>query len=42
MLDDLDDVWSEMSEGERAAVSSERAQALGLAESEDSAPPPPG
>ncbi|WP_255316214.1 hypothetical protein [Myxococcus fulvus] len=42
MLDDLDDVWSEMSEGERAAVASERAQALGLAESEDSAPPPPG
>ncbi|WP_342377451.1 hypothetical protein NVS55_39105 [Myxococcus stipitatus] len=42
VLDDLDDVWSEMSEGERAAVSSERARALGLAEPQDSASPPPG
>ncbi|MCK8501788.1 hypothetical protein M0222_28880 [Myxococcus fulvus] len=42
LLDDLDDVWSEMSEGERAAAASERAQILGLSESEDSAPPPPG
>ncbi|MCP3169385.1 hypothetical protein [Myxococcus qinghaiensis] len=40
LLDDLDDVWSEMSEGERAAASPERDRALGLSESQDSAPPP--
>lgn len=42
VLDDLDEVWSEMSEGERAAVSSERARTLGLSEPQDSASPPPG
>ncbi|NTX07619.1 hypothetical protein HUA74_35860 [Myxococcus sp. CA051A] len=42
LLDDLDDVWSEMSEGERAAASPERDRALGLSDSQDSASPPPG
>lgn len=33
LLDVMDEVWSEMTEGERAAISDERARALGLPES---------
>ena len=44
LLDVMDEVWAEMTEGERAAISPERARALGLPESHgtDSAPPPQG
>ncbi|MFP2904330.1 hypothetical protein ACLESD_04510 [Pyxidicoccus sp. 3LFB2] len=44
LLDVMDEVWAEMSDGERSAISSERARALGLPESHgtDSAPPPQG
>ncbi|MFP2934807.1 hypothetical protein ACLESO_58820 [Pyxidicoccus sp. 3LG] len=35
LLDVMDEVWTEMSEGERSAISSERARALGLPESQD-------
>ncbi|MCP3142981.1 hypothetical protein [Pyxidicoccus xibeiensis] len=46
LLDVLDEVWTEMTEGERSAISSERARALGLPDTEshgtDSAPPPQG
>ncbi|WP_164012038.1 hypothetical protein [Pyxidicoccus trucidator] len=44
LLDAMDEVWGEMSDGERSASSSERARALGLPESQgtDSAPPPQG
>ena len=30
LLDAMDEVWAEMSDGERSAISSERARALGL------------
>jgi hypothetical protein len=44
LLDVMDEVWAEMTDGERSAISSERARALGLPESHgtDSAPPPQG
>jgi hypothetical protein len=44
LLDVMDEVWTEMSDGERSAISAERARALGLPESHgtDSAPPPQG
>ncbi|QSQ21725.1 hypothetical protein JY651_42320 [Pyxidicoccus parkwayensis] len=44
LLDVMDEVWAEMSDGERSAIASERARALGLPESHgtDSAPPPQG
>lgn len=40
LLDAMDEVWVEMSDGERSAISSERARTLGLPESHgtDSAP----
>ncbi|WP_426755908.1 hypothetical protein [Myxococcus sp. Y35] len=42
LLDDLDEVWMEMSEGERAAIATERARVLGLPEAPpaDAAAPP--
>ena len=44
LLDVMDEVWAEMSEGERSAISSERARALGLPEAHgtDSAASPQG
>ncbi len=43
LLDAMDEVWSEMSDGERSALSTERARTLGLPDPHqvpDSAPPP--
>ncbi len=42
LLDAMDDVWVEMSDGERSALASERARTLGLPEAHvtDAAPPP--
>ncbi|QDE93733.1 hypothetical protein BHS06_34760 [Myxococcus xanthus] len=42
LLDDMDDVWMEMSEGERSAMATERARVLGLPEAQpaDSAAQP--
>ncbi|MCP3103988.1 hypothetical protein LZ198_34455 [Myxococcus sp. K15C18031901] len=44
LLDDMDEVWAEMTESERAAATAERARILGLPEPHgtDSAPPPQG
>jgi hypothetical protein len=44
LLDVMDEVWSEMTDGERSAIASERARTLGLPESHgtDSAPAPQG
>ncbi|NMO21402.1 hypothetical protein HPC49_42645 [Pyxidicoccus fallax] len=35
LLDVMDEVWAEMTEGERSCISSERSRALGLPDSQD-------